>query len=426
MSKINNKKWQIISLMLLAFSMSASVSARPGQPDYHYAGDLQIDEQGGHIRADWQITVFDESETDITFFLRDSLDMPEVSGPGVEKVSTEKQSGSGDFWVIEVTLAESSGEEAQRQRLIRIAYAGVLLPEPMENRINAIESGRVELTVDSFWFPIDARFSKVLTADLAVHIGEGWQGVTTGDAIAIDDGFRILNTDPRMDIAFSLSKSFHITREEGFTIYDQRAQHSGTQQLVETASQCRHFLNSRFGDDDPLPVAKLLITERASSGYSRENYIAFTDISETKQAPLTRFVCHEFAHYWSQGAKFDTVDNWINESFAEYLGLMAVREYLGQAAYDEMLASFAQRIADLDLPRIWKQGDTERGPELVQYRKAPLVLARLENAMGQAEFIGFIRAFFSSTDKTTPALLKVLDAVAGPEKAALFESMLAE
>jgi hypothetical protein len=229
-----------------------------------------------------------------------------------------------------------------------------------------------------------------------------------------------------MDIAFSLSKSFHITREEGFTIYDQRAQHSGTQQLVETASQCRHFLNSRFGDDDPLPVAKLLFTERASSGYSRENYIAFTDISETKQAPLTRFVCHEFAHYWSQGAKFDTVDNWINEGFAEYLGLMAVREYLGQAAYDEMLASFAQRIADLDLPRIWKQGDTERGPELVQYRKAPLVLARLENAMGQAEFIGFIRAFFSSTDKTTPALLKVLDAVAGPEKAALFESMLAE
>ena len=150
----------------------------------------------------------------------------------------------------------------------------------MDNLINAIEPGRVELNMDSLWFPIDSGFTKQLSADLNVYIGQGWQGVTTGEAIAIEDGFRILNTDPRLDITFSLSKTFHITQADGYTIYDQREQHKGTDKLVAAAGKCREFLDSRFGSEYPLPVSKLLITERTSSAYARENYIAFTDISE--------------------------------------------------------------------------------------------------------------------------------------------------
>jgi hypothetical protein len=50
--------------------------------------------------------------------------------------------------------------------------------------------------------------------------------------------------------------------------------------------------------------------------------------------------------YRSQGAKFDTADNWINEAFAEYLRLMAVREYLGEAVCDEMPACFESMLGE--------------------------------------------------------------------------------
>lgn len=429
MPLMHGKTKKVIILLLMTICVSTAVfsaTGAKGVPDYHYSGSLEIDPRSGFIRADWEIRVFDENETSITFFLRDTLEDLEVSGPGVGAVTLEKQSGFGDFWAIAASLAQATAEAPGEPRSIRVSYAGVLLPEPMENRINAIEPGRIELNVDSFWFPIDSRFSKRLTADLAVRVGQGWQGVTTGDALPIEDGIRIFNTDPRLDIAFSLSTSFHITREKGFTVYDQRASPKGTPQLVETADQCRSFLNMHFGADDPLPVGRLLITERASSGYSRENYIALTDVAETERGPLTRFVCHEFSHYWSQGAKFDTVDNWLNEAFAEYIGLMAVREILGRAEYDAMLAAFAAQIAGLDLPRIWKAGDTERGQELVQYRKGPLTLARLESNIGQAAFLEFVQRYFNSPDKTTPGLLRVLEQVAGTAQASVFESMLAE
>jgi hypothetical protein len=428
-AKKQKKFGLLFSLFILVAFLPATAVALVGEAvkhDYHYTGSLNINPDTGQIQADWLITVFDKNETSITFFLRHTLSDIEVSGAGAEGAEIEQLPGPEGFWAVKVSLTELADNAADSDREINISYAGVLIPEPMDNLINAIEPGRVELNVDSFWFPIDSRFTKFITADLAVHIGEGWQGVTTGEAIAIRDGFRIVNTDPRIDIAFSLSKSFHITQLDGFTIYDQRDQYEGVDRLVATANQCRSFLDDKFGSTDPLPVAKLLIAERPSSGYARENYIVFTDISETKPAPLTRFVCHEFAHYWSRGARFDTVDNWINEAVAEYLGLMAVREYLGQGRYDEMLVSFASQIAEESLPPIWKQGDTERTSYLVQYRKGPLVLAQLENNVGKADFLEIIQKYFNSSQKTTEGLIATVASVAGPDQAAKFEVMLGE
>ena len=420
-------KLAIVAVYVMSGFIVNSVCAQPTTPsaaDYHYAGTLDIDAETGNIKANWQTTVFDHEETAITFLLRDTLGDIQVTGENVEEVKIEKQEGFGSFWATSITLTAPAVTSPQADRVIHISYSGVLIPEPMDNLINSIKPDRVELNVDSFWFPIDSRFTKQQSADVNVKIGEGWQGVTTGDAIAIEDGFRILNTDPRIDITFALSKSFHITQAEGYTIYDQREHREGTDRLVAAASQCREFLNSRFGTEYPLPVSKFLITERPSSGYARENYIAFTDISDSKPAPLMRFVCHEMAHYWSAGAKFNTVDNWLNESFAEYLGVMAVRENLGQEAYDEMLAGFAEQIADMDLPHIWKKGDTERGHDRVAYRKAPLALAQLESDIGQAVFLDFVRAYFSSSEKSTEGLLKALESVAGAEQAEAFEAAL--
>ncbi|NND45999.1 MAG: hypothetical protein HKN58_11820 [Xanthomonadales bacterium] len=409
----------LVFLLLVLASLPALAQSNA---DYHYSGQVFIDPASGHLRADWLITVLDETATKVEFKINDSLGNFHIAGSGVASGSVVKESGFGRWWTLRVTLAEPAP-----YRVIQLSYDGVLLPEPMDNGINSIGEERIELSVDSFWFPIDERFAQEFSADLDLRIGEdGWQGVTTGEITAIDGGFRIHNADPRMDIALTLAKEFHVTEADGFTVYDQREHREGTDRLLAAARFCVDFLNSHFGADDPLPVGKILVTERAESGYARENYIVFTDIAETEPAPMTRFVCHEFAHYWASGAKFDTVDNWINEALAEYLGALAVRTQLGQEAFEDMLEKFREQIAEMELPHVWKQGDTERTPYLVQYRKAPLLLAELEQRIGAKLFIEFVRAYFESEDKTTPGLLAVLEDVAGTDHRDAFEEMLGQ
>ncbi len=392
--------------------------------DYNYVGTLNINPETGYIRANWRITVLDDTDTSITFFLRNTLGEIEVEGTGIKSFDASQQEGvagldSAPFRKLQLELAEQPGP-----RVIHISYAGVLLPEPMHNLINAIEPGRVELNVDSFWFPIDARFKKLLTADFTVIIEGEWQGVTTGEVEIIEGGVRILNTDPRLDIAMTLSQSFRISEADDFTIYDQRDNSEGLQKLIEAARVCTKYLDRQFGATKPLPRGKLLITERSSSGYARQNYVVFTDISSTKTGPLTRFVCHEFAHYWSVGADFGTVENWLNEAFAEYIGVMAVREHLGEETYLDMLQSFKDQIADEDLPHIWVSGDTKRGPYLVQYRKAPLLLAQLETRIGREHFMQYTQAWLLQPVRTTPALLELLEQMAGKGERDWFEQAL--
>jgi hypothetical protein len=409
----------LIFFLLICLPITALAEA-----DYQYLGTLNINPETGYIRADWQITVLDDAESSITFFLRNTLGEIEVGGTGVKSFDTGQQEeitglDAAPFKKLQLELAMEP-----TPRVIHLTYAGVLLPEPMDNLINAIEPGRIELNVDSFWFPIDARFNKLLTADLAVIVDGEWQGVTTGEVEAIAGGVRILNTDPRIDIAMTLSQSFRISEADGFVVYDQRDSSVGLDKLMKAARNCTQYLDRQFGVVDPLPRGKLLIAERSSSGYARQNYVVFTDISSTKTAPLTRFVCHEFTHYWAFGADFGTVENWLNEAFAEYIGVMAVREYLGEETYLEMLQSFRDGIADEDLPPIWVSGDTARGPYLVQYRKAPLVLAQLESRIGREQFLKFVQAWFVQPVRTTPALLEVLEQVSGKEERDWFEQAL--
>jgi len=408
-------------LLALFVWIYAPLTAAESSADYHYTGQLVIDPESGHIRADWLITVFDPDETAIKFVLRDTLGNIAIGGSGVASGGATREAGFENFWAINVALTESAS-----YRVINLSYDGVLLPQPMGNRINTIEPERIELSVDSFWFPIDIRFNKEFTADLVVRAGDGWQGVTTGEIKPAQDGLLIHNEDPRMDIVFTLSKSFHITQGDGFTVYDQRENHEGIDRVLASARFCRDFLNERFGQERSLPRGSLLITDRPSSGYARENYIVLTDISDTEPAPLTRFVCHEFAHNWATGAKFDTVDNWVNEAFAEYIGMMAVRQQLGSEAYESLRTKMREQIAERELPRVWKEGDTERGPYLVQYRKAPLLIAELEETIGEDALVAWLQHYFRGAEKSTPALLTSLETVAGHEVRIQFEHMLGD
>ncbi|NKB39344.1 MAG: hypothetical protein GKR93_19605 [Gammaproteobacteria bacterium] len=413
-------KKHLSNILLLSF---LPITALAGA-DYNYHGTLNIIPGTGHIRANWQITVLDDTENNITFFLRNTLGEVEVEGASIKRFDIsqgEEVEGleTAPFRKLQFELAEQPSP-----RVIHISYAGVLLPEPMHNLINAIEPGRIELNVDSFWFPIDARFNKLLTADLTVIVDGEWQGVTTGEVEIIEDGVHILNTDPRQDIAMTLSQSFRISEADGFTVYDQRDNSKGLQKLMEAARVCKQYLDRQFGTVKPLPRGKLLITKRSSSGYARQNYVVFTDISSAETGPLTRFVCHEFAHYWSIGADFTTVENWLNEAFAEYIGVMAVREHLGEEAYLQMLQSFRDNITAKDLPPVWVSGDTKRGPYLVQYRKAPLLLAELETRIGRDRFMQYTQAWLLQPVRTTPALLELLEQITDKDERDWFEQAL--
>ncbi len=405
--------------LVMAAAALAPASAQYGEAVYHYEGVMAADVETGFVDLDWRISVLDPATEEVTFVLAPSLGNIEAGGD----VSGFEIGAQDTLQTVTIGLAPT-GEGAVR--VIELSYDGVLFPEPPNNEINAVSTERVELSVDGFWLPVDATFQGYLTADLTVDVGAPWQGVANGSVEQLPTGIRIRNTQASLDIAFTLAPDFRVTEADGFTLYDLRDDEAGMERLIAAARYCFDYLDPLYGARSALPEAHFVIHRRSESGYNRRSYIALTDISDTEERALTQFLCHELSHHWSMGAAFSTVENWLNESFAEYAGVMAVRARFGEEAFEARLTRFREQIAGEDLPPIWEPGATARGPYLVNYRAGPLALSDLESRIGRARFAEFMRRYMVDEINTTPDLLDMLEAVAGADERDWFQARLGQ
>jgi hypothetical protein len=394
---------RIFGLILLAFTAPGLANATPfDAPVYHYEGRLDVNVVTGQLAADWRIDLLDGQSGTLTFVLAPTFGDIAVGGD-VDGFELAQQ---GPFQAIVIDLAEEA-------ETLSLSYAGGLPLDMLGNDINAITPERVELTVDGFWLPIDAAFRGFLTADLTVDVGAPWQAVANGEVTPLPTGARIINRDSSLDIAFTMAPGFRISEQNGYTLYDLRAHDDGTDRLIAAADFCFDYLNERYGARDPLTEAHFVIHRRSESAYNRRAYITFTDISDTPDDRLTQFVCHELAHHWSLGADFMTVENWLNESFAEYAGVMALRARFGEAAFLDRMQGFMDQIAGQDLPPIWVPGASERRPYLVNYRAGPVALWQLETYLGRPAFAAFLTRYMVDGIDTTPDLLDLLEQMEG-------------
>ena len=397
-----------------------TVTQRLPLSQYHYSGDVQIDPETTHLAAAWTITLDDPDTRSLTYWLSANFDTLEVTGADVEAYSTGPAGPPG---VQAVTIELSDHTDAPRQ--IEIGYSGVLFPEPMENQINSISPRKVEFTVDSFWQPFDARFSARITADLRLQIPGDWTPVTTGYAEGRAEEIAFLFDRPTLDLPLTLLSDFTEVHTDTYRILDTRPGEADLTALAETAAFCTEYLNARYSARETLPQANIVL--RPSSGYARGTLIALSETGRGEGPDTTKFVCHEFAHFWSSNGVPITVENWLNESFAELVGLMAVRERYGEGAFEAVVSSWQARLTTMgEVGSVWSPDDLSRRSYAVNYIKGPLALAALEDRIGREAFAQFVARYMVERIATTPDLLAMLEEVAGREHRDWFETALGE
>lgn len=410
----------------IANNVSDAKVAAPVIPDgasYFYDGEMRVDPESHQVDLTWDLTLQHAGETQISYLLNGEFENITVTGPDITDVQIEPS----EFFLNEASLVTVSfNPEAEGPYQFNIAYSGQFLDEGIDPPINSISSSKIELTVDSLWLPFDTRFSERLVAEVDVFVDGDWSGVTNGQVEEIDGGLRFILDRPNLDIPIILMSDYRQTESGDYKIYDTREGEYDLAPLADMAGYCTNYLNELYGDPVPLPGASIVINQREDSGYARQSLIALTDIGEEYDADLLQFVCHELAHFWSLKGNPSTVENWLNESFADYVANMAVREREGEDAFEARMARYAARVESQDLPPIWTEGQTTRPPYAVSYRKGPLAIQYLEELAGREVFAEIMRRYMVETIDTTPKLLDIVEQEAGPEIRQAFQDRLAE
>jgi len=398
------------------------VQAQPVEtPPASYRATAALDLERGSLRVDWSLDFVAQESDTVAFLLNRGLALSDRTGGAVRGFAVAPWDEGSDWNRIAVAL-DPAIEPGDTVR-VEFEYAGV--PVWPANGMNAISESWVELNVDSAWHPVFETFDRLLVGVLRVDLPADWTIASSGAVERQDGGWRIRDETPQIDVAFAASPTWRTLASSRFRVSHPGGQDSTSlRRLLETAEGCADRLNARFGQRDSLSHGWFVIAPRQESGYARGNYIVLTDLRDSSEVNLTGFVCHELAHTWATGAAPMSPDNWLNEGFAQYLAAEFVREWHGEEAFQRLLEEWA---ADLgDQPPVWTSETRERPGFQVAYRKAPLVLHRLQTRMGERNFERLLREFLVDRSlDTTPELLELVESIGGRETRVWLEEELA-
>lgn len=389
----------------------------PPTPETHFAGRVDFDTASGAVDADLTLRIDPGTGAEAAFLISGALDIAQVSGEAVSGWDAAPME-EGDSWDRLTVHLDPARDEGPLE--IRFLYSGV--PPMPKSRINQIGPDWVEVSVDSAWHPIPEALDEEFTIDLELGLPAGWTVVTPGEARSIDGGYAIRNEVPHGDIVFLAAPDLEVAEGDGAAVYHRGAASGTTAAILSAATTCREYLDGRFGASGGLPDGRFVIPDRTESGYARKNFIALTQVDASDEQGLTRFLCHELAHFWSSGADWLTVDNWLNEGFAVLVAAQAIREIYGEEAWQALVDKWAEHSEGQ--PSVWTPGDLERRPYAVNYQKGPLALAKLEQRIGQLAFDRVVLRYMTDSVNDTPTLLAVIEDEAGIEARDWFEELL--
>ncbi len=308
--------------------------------------------------------------------------------------------------------------------LIQFEYQGYITDWPAESA-NVITPDWTELGMYLPWFPLQYNGTpSSLTFTLKVGCPSGYQVGGYGHS-AMEDGIWYFNwPHPTSDIVVVASPNLEprLFESEANRVYlnSSTFDETVTAKLGEDMLWVLERLSGWFG---PARLSDFTLIESPrplGGGYARRGLVVLGGVNERdyvdQREAYLRYLAHEAAHDWWWEAPLDTWEDWLNESFAEYSGLLAVRERYGVEAFERFLGRKRARAPE-NLP-LWefdrhdistpeKQAMVER----MLYDKGPLLLYTLAERIGHKRFLELCRAMLWSGVTTTAHFLDLLEEV---------------
>jgi hypothetical protein len=198
--------------------------------------------------------------------------------------------------------------------------------------------------------------------------------------------------------------------------------------ILEMAFQCQQYYNNQFVKSQSLYSQKFVYPPNRGrsreEGYSRNPFIMLNHTDNDDHEEMFMFIAHEMGHFWWNKANYQTADNFMNESLAEYCYLMALRNIKGEDAFAKAIQKKRDALKNETPPSIW---DLEKNLELnyiLVYQKGPLILYELEKKIGEKKLIEIFNFLLENKINTLKGLVDVIEIKAGKDVAKWFDDSL--
>lgn len=322
-----------------------------------------------------------------------------------------------------LTLKLSKPLKQNERVQIQFEYSGKL--GEMYNK----EQQFLEMGLDFFWVPYDARIGEfVFNYRFNIKTdAPDFMMVGNGKTTQKGKNWLIESNAPDFDINVIFGKELKSKtyKEKGYNlqVVSKNMPDEVSDGLLKGMTETLDFFNSTFGKNNPQRNVTAVFRPFALElGYFRKGYFILP--SPKKSEDLFFSISHELAHFW--WSKANRQNDWLDESFAEYSAMLALRKLRGIEKFNEMLER--KKKLNVNLPPVYGFDRTKNRQQtpMVLYVKGALKLYDLEQILGEEKFLQFLQKVEDERIDETDKLIEALRKFASDEIADKFLANLKE
>jgi hypothetical protein len=392
------------------------------ESNYRLNVNIDVDDQNLRVSGSFN-HILRESETDsVSFLVHSNMRFDLMRASAFQSV---KEVSITDYKVKRIVFYDPKKPGSNEVASFHFSYSGQLKDVDMPWGIDKISENWIELSANSMWLPLVESFDvfSTVTAEVNLATEKGYELISSGKISEKGKNqFLVENHIPQIDFVILASDEFQTQKYKGTELVSSAPLSQSSENLLKLSSESQAWLNTRFGDKDAMEQVKLVMTPRKESGYARKNLIVLSDISGKSDLFLTEFITHELTHFWSTKVNPRSPHRWLDESIAQYVSMVYIRESSDADFYESELARYQKEVPEL--PHVYKASDSSQPSHAILYRKGVVKLDWLEQRIGFERMMSLFKKWFGSDYATTEGFLDLLGKEEGENMKVAFRNEL--
>ncbi len=411
--------------MLLVIPCVIAFAAPGTLPDrLEIEAHIDPDTQRFEVTARYEFQAAAEQSA-IEFYLNKNFVIEELTGPQVESHRFEHGNSMLDAVGKKLTIRRHPDHRDAGPVSISLRYSGT---EPQ-----AFLGSWVEVFADRLWVPTHPSLARVLETRCRLSFPRPHQVLGVANWTEHEGAWTCETPATRTDLAFVASPELFFAdfEESGFqaTLATGLADgHVLARPIADELLWILEYYHQSFGAEEPHSEVRLVIRPEDGGlpAYARPGYIVLHLANEKDwdHVPVFQLFAHEAGHLWWCKGDPSGYENWLNESFAEYVSLLAVRERFDDETFEAMLER--RREVSGGLPPILGLERTHPQAGTVFYKKGCVLLHDFAEILGRDEFEELLGFLVADGVDCTADLLTTVSELYGDEPAQWLERRLRE
>lgn len=202
--------------------------------------------------------------------------------------------------------------------ILQISYSGAL-----EEFFLFMQEELYHFSMYNGWYPVG--FDAEEDCDVVVHWDDSYElinGVYRSDSREWYYSTKQQSIKDCNILLINKAKSFHSCREKVSVWYFNQTYANSVRQILDAYASIHKFYVSLYGNDKITETSIVILPEKYHFGaYQRDHLTVFSELKSDPKK-FRHNLAHEMGHSYAFGADYNTWEDWLNETHAEWSALL--------------------------------------------------------------------------------------------------------